>query len=218
MGKILKLLLLISIITINELKGQFPADFTNTKPSGCYAKCLEPEKFDTLYNRYFTLRSIDNTKPIKTIIKSFSIDPEYEKWIKAYKNDSNKILWEIDNENKEVKTIAVLNSKSRRKIAPTLIDTIYIETKRRLQPLKTVWMKIICNNDINNELKDKLVNELKKTGYLNAEFNIEFRDENDFSQDKELRKALFLFQKENNLHIGSITFETLEYLNIYFKP
>jgi len=95
----------------------------------CYAKFVDPENLenlDTTISIYYVLTNGFPAENINLKKETFSIDLKSELWIRAFKNSSYKVLWELDKQSVGSKTVKYLNRKNRKKLDPNIVDTIQI--------------------------------------------------------------------------------------------
>jgi len=75
----------------------------------------------------------------------------------------------------------------------------------------TEWRDVICDNQVNSNLVENIIYELISKGYLPEDYV-----PSSLTFNPPLKKALVLFQKENNLPIGSLDLETLDVLGVNY--
>lgn len=185
-----------------------------SEPGKCYAKCLTP---DTVEEQILTFEIYTGDDPeiekkyVKTEV--VEIAPATSKWVKK-KADNNclsadpndcLILCLVETPAQTVTVQNILIDTTIIKEFETETHTVDFVTASGGQP---VWMSVICN--IDNQLKSDVQEALYELGYDLSEDMLQ----GTFS--KASKEALIEFQKDNRLHIGGFTEETLDMMGIEY--
>ncbi len=182
-----------------------------SEPGKCFAKCLIQDKFLTITDSFPIYSNIEN---IDYDIELIELHPSCQKWVtkKADKDcesdDPNDCLvWcliDVEELTKEVK-IPINPS-----LAGELSYEVYESKKLISKGGWTEWREVVCGKDVTKDLVKKVQFALVEKGYL-GETGI------NNILGKETKAALVLFQKENELPVGQLDFETLASLGIISK-
>lgn len=178
----------------------------------CYVKCNIISKKDTVYKKYYVLKEDTLIKNIKLKTDPIYLNLDNYNKVVAYKNDEEKPIWVLSDEDLTIKYIHYLSRRSRKKVNPELIDTIYIE--KVIGGVFQEWRRTKCSNSIDLDYIKNIEEKLVNIGYMDAKHETSTSIKMELKISDELEAALIRFQKDSNLCYGQLTMETLELLGI----
>lgn len=176
----------------------------------CYAKCMMPDLYKTNYEAYPVYTGNINSEDVETKTIDLELQPASTKWVKkkADKNcvspDPNDCLvWCL------VQVPAVTESVTI--LADTTQSENYQMTSFPTKELSqeggfTEWRQVVCVKDITPQLVNQIQSYLKEEEYYSGTSTSKL--------DRDTKTALSNFQKENNLPLGNLDFETLDFMGI----
>ena len=193
---------------IGEGAGKMP-----NEPGKCYAKCLTPEIVESkVYS--FNIYHGDDSEIKKNYVKTEVIEvaPESQKWVKrkndnCYSADPNDcIVWCLVTEPANIITIENM-------LMDTTVTKEYITETRNVDYISQVrnqekWMTVVC--DPTEKQLTEIQHALSDQGY---DLTVEILQR---KFGKASKNALTQFQKDNALHIGGITEESMDALGLNY--
>lgn len=190
---------------------QARTDSNFNKPNGCYAKCLMPPDFEVEEAEpypVFTGAFLENTEYTEEIL--IQISSPGTKWVKKKAdknclsaNPEDCLVWCLVNVPGLTKTITVVTDTSKTE------DYEYrnIEKVTKIEGEGgTEWRAVVCENEISSSLIRKIQLELKRRDYYIGELSSVF--------DPKTKSALVALQRKENLPIGNLDFDTLDFLGV----
>ena len=180
------------------------------EPGKCYAKCLMPQKIDTIETAYPIYIGNDASNVKLTTVTLMEEPPVTEsrtrKKIGCIPANSDDCLEKYEVEIAPAVYTDYLVARRPTKVPVADIEYKYVLTVNVIPSQFTEWREVICGNKISKNLirtvRAKLINE----GY-------EFQSLGN-EMDSEIKAALVDYQKKNNLPIGQLDIETLKSLRI----
>jgi hypothetical protein len=184
------------------------------KPGRCYAKCLISDVYET---EVLTLPIYIGDKDIaindpnieskEIVIKAESTNWEKKKVDKncLSKKPDNCLVWCLITIPKEAKYVYVVKDTMLNKefrMQEFIVDKLVVKGGY------SDWKEVICDSDVNTDfiinLQEALTHHKYYTGVLSGNF------------DSDIKTALVKCQKENGLPVGSLDFETLDFLGVKY--
>lgn len=212
--------LIATTLSCDTYQGQRRNVYGNTinkkpnEPGKCYAKCLTPEiviEEMLSFHVYTGNDAYIDSLYVKT--ERIEIAPKSQKWIKkkadrnCHSSDPNDCLvWCLIEVPAQIITIENM-------LIDSTVTMDYVKESHKINYVsqtrnQEVWMTVLC--DPTDQQLKKIQEALIRSGY---NLNIELLQRN---FGKASRKALTQYQKDNQLHIGGITEETLTALDIEY--
>ena len=183
------------------------------RPGACYAKCMIPDKIIKEHGLYavYTGEDGENNKNVEFL--EIEINPGGSKWVKK-KADNNCrssdpedcLVWCLVNEPSEYIVLPIVRDT-------TITDQFKIEQVTTTTIVEkggeTEWREVVCNSNVNAFLSREVQSALFQKGYDPGPI------ENNMGATS--KAALIKFQKENNLPVGQLDFETLDALEVNYQ-
>lgn len=201
------LLLLCQCKTIKyELGGETNNAFEKDK---CYAECLVSFEDVTIVSKdsYNVYLGNESDEKVSTEIKSIILQESTTKWEKRKadrnclsSNPDDCVVWclvEVPEIRKEIR-ILVDTSQSNQFENKKIEHQVFGQRKE--------WIEVMCKTDITKSLLSRLQIILNENGY--------YYGDTTKIVDKEILSSLKRFQKDFDLPIGKLDFETLDVLGI----
>ena len=180
-----------------------------SEPGKCYAKCLMPDKFETVKKTIPVYSNIENVDyEIETVI----LKPTSSKWVKKKANRNclsddpeDCLVWCLVEQPAIAKEVKVpINPDDAGKLTYETFETRQFVQKGGL----TQWMEVVCGPDMTKDFVQELQLALVEKGYDLGESGV------NSNLGQETKAALVLYQRENDLPVGQMDFETLASLGI----
>lgn len=189
---------------------------TNVKANNsgkCYAKCLI-QKSRTIYSsdKYAIYTGNEEEENVDVSMVKVVLKPSSTKWVKKKKadktchsvNPEDCMVWCIVYEPRVTKHVKVLLDTSQ---SPNFeYRRVSYEEEPEPEDGHTEWREVLCDVDLTSEIIDDIQKALKDFGYFYGSETYEF--------DSETKKALIAFQRDRELPIGNVDFETLSALRV----
>jgi len=189
-----KLIYLVWPLFLSVLVSAQPGDMPpNPEPGKCYAKSMAPpikaKPADTTYSTYS--RYI-GSKEIKIVRRYHDV--------------------RIDATGRVQERVAIDVPKKLRKLSEEdiMIDTLYTYSAATNESVggTTFWNEIVCGSDITPVLVQQIADQLSNHGFqVNGVYEV---------LDSDLKQAMIEFQRENELPVGQLDFETLDALGVAY--
>jgi len=192
---------------------QSPGDLPpNAQPGKCYAKCLTEESYEEYEIEVPVYTGDPKSKKPKRKKKTIILQDGSSKWIKK-KVDPNCdsqdhddcLVWFLE-EIPAVKVKRVI-VKDTSKTSEYVMEVFTIKETNLGD---TNWREVLCANEVNDYVIAQIRSALVERDFLLFKFGA------DNILDREAKEALKEFQRENNLPIGNLDFETLDFLGIEY--
>jgi len=181
------------------------------RSNGCHAKCLMPPGFEVEEAEsypVFTGAFLDNTEYTEEIL--IQISTSSTKWVKKKAdknclsaNPDDCLVWCLVDVPGQTKTITVVTDTSRTK------DYEYRKVKKLTKVEGkgvTEWRPVLCETNQTVSIISQIQNTLRaKEYYYGSTTGL---------MDTATKKALVAFQKESDLPVGNLDFDTLDALSI----
>ncbi len=181
----------------------------NMKPAGeegeCFAKCLIADKLEYRTGEYAVFTGDEALENVDIEYRKIVIQQSRQKWIKKKTDRNCKTVdgkgcytWCLVEQPEKVERIKVLvdTTQSRN------FEIRYIEYEVMLEKGGfTEWKPILCKADLSDSIIRQIQNALREAGY--------YHGENSKYMNVEIKASLVTFQKDHNLPIGNLDFETL---------
>lgn len=178
----------------------------------CYAKCLI-EKSTIIYSadKYAVYTGNEEEEDVDISIVKVELKPRFTKWLKKRAdgdchapNPEDCMVWCLVHKPAITEEVKVLQDTSQ----STNYEYRAISYKHVPEPGggHTEWRQVLCEEDLTSAIITDLQKALTDLGYFNSSETYEF--------DSETKKALIAFQRELELPIGNLNFETLDVLGI----
>lgn len=191
-----RLFLVVSILYFcNALNAQFGDMPPNAEPGKCYAKCLI---------------EVDSEA-----IEPYTEEVSYTLYVGDKKVRSRTIYHPVtvDANGKEKERIPIEVPKKLRKIPQEDLQKVKYETfhegrEANKETVFTEWREILCGSTVTSNLVHQVVEQLRSRGYsLTEESNV---------MSSKVKAALIAYQRDNDLPVGQLDFETLKALGVAF--
>ncbi len=182
------------------------------RPGACYAKCLMPDLYDRHETDYFVYTGVDPSSKTFVSTEVVEVSPPSTKWVKKRAdrnclsdNPDDCMVWCLVNDPGEHVTLHLVTDT-------TLTKDFNIETITRFELSEkrgyTEWQEVLCNNRVSQGFILELQAALAERGY----------DPGPSSKtvDSKMKAALSQYQRENQLPIGQLDFQTLHALEIEY--
>lgn len=196
-------------IAIAQAPGDLPRD---AEPGKCYAKCLVDDAYEEYEIEVPVYTGDPDDKTVKRMKKTFVIVEESTKWVKkkdenCLSRDANDCLvWELITIPGIVEERIVVKkpSKTDQYIWETIVLRDYSLNEGYIE-----WKEVLCADKVTAYLISEIQEKLIARGFL-----VDFPKEDRI--DSSTKEALQAFQKENNLPVGNLDFETLDALGVNY--
>ena len=176
----------------------------------CYGKCLMPDSYETYTEEYIAYTGNALKEDVDVEVVEIELRPESSRWIRK-KADGNCmsadpedcLVWclvEVPAITREV-TVLLDTTQSKHYTIERIEHTDMVEKGGY-----TAWTEVLCMEEITEVLVGQIQNALKEKGYYDEVNTLQF--------DVKTKASLMRFQKENNLPVGQLDFETLEALEV----
>jgi|GEM_PF-2178863 len=205
----------LEVIHLQEYLFRYPDEFDEIRYfdqslyvglKGCEAKCLISGDY---LNRFQVFNEVDGSANVEETVETTMMTiPAHTKWVKkkadrnCHSSDPNDCLvWCLVEVPEKYETVQVLVDGSlNRNFSKRVIKTQIKVSDGGFSE----YRKVLCEEDITEEIADAIRNALNVRGY-------EAGSENGII-DADLKAALVTFQREMQLPIGQLDFETLSRL------
>jgi len=186
----------------------------NVKPidgdGKCYAKCLIADITELQSEEYAIYTGDESAESVDIEVKKIIVQKGSSKWVKkkvdrncGSPNPDDCLVWCLEEQPDEIEEIKILTDTTQSKnYEIRKIDTEVMIEKGGF----TDWRPVLCGNDLTDLIIDQIQNSLRENNYYNGE--------NTRLIDAKTKASLTRFQKDKNLPIGHLDFETLDMLGI----
>ncbi len=183
------------------------------KNGDCNAKCLIPDQVERYYEEYIAYTGNELEEDVDVVVKKIETKPATSKWIKK-KADKNCLSADPD----DCLVWCLVEIPAQYKNYKILLDTTQsknfeirtIEYEEIIKPGGfTEWRAVLCESEITTSRVIQIQEILESKGLYEEEIHGRI--------DKYTREALVAFQKENNLPVGQLDYETLDVLGVDYK-
>ena len=175
----------------------------------CYGRCGNQKRFDVCSETFFVYLGDEKREKVDLEILQIGIDGNTTEWVrekvdrKSSPNGQAYFKWSIVKNEAPWKTIKILKDT-------TQSDNFEVRRYEHkiLQQANgwPDWIPIVCESDISEKLVQDVQYALKMKGYLNGEISSVYCNNT--------RAALARFQRDYNLYVGLLDFESLEKLGV----
>lgn len=199
---------LFALFSMAQAPGDLPP---NAEPGKCFAKCLIGDDFRISTFEVAVYSGTPEDKTVKRKTKKIILAEGKTEWVK--KKSDRKCLSGDPNDCLVWCLVETPEVSVEREVVLDLskTDAYVMETFEKKELKKkggfTEWKEIICANKVNSNLIRQIQNALLSEGFLE-----ELPRKAKFKS--KTKQALQSFQRENDLPIGNLDFETMDALNI----
>lgn len=183
----------------------------NAEPGKCYAKCLVSDSYSYDSTQYQVFTGDEKTENVDLETIEIVTKPGGSKWVKKpspncrSKDPKDCLVWCLEENPAETKTLKVVKDINQTSNYKT--ETVVIKTLQQKGGF-TEWKEVVCSNNITLRLIQQVQQALITEGYYRGELAISAY------LDNPTKAALTSYQKEMELPVGNLDFETLNLLNI----
>jgi hypothetical protein len=180
--------------------------------SKCYARCMMPERYETISNEYVIYTSDESVEDVEVEHKVLELAPATTEWVKK-KAERNCLSADPD----DCLVWCLVNSPAVTREITVLLDTtqsrnFIIESIGKRGTFKTGGgteiREVLCDDDVTNEIITQIQETLRDNGYWKGDITGKL--------DDKTKEALNRFQIINSLPQDQLDIETLEALGILF--
>lgn len=180
------------------------------KDGTCNARCLIPDQVERHYEEYIAYTGNELEEDVDVVVKKIQTKPATSKWIKK-KADKNCLSDDPD----DCLVWCLVEIPEQYRNYKILLDTMQsknfeirsIEYEEIIKPGGyTEWRAVLCEDQVTTSRVIQIQEALEYEGLYQEEIH--------GNMDKYTREALVAFQKENNLPVGQLDYETLDVLGV----
>ncbi len=185
------------------------------KSGKCYARAQPKNSYETYFKDYAIYTGNESEETVDLEYVELIIKPASTKWVKKKadincisENQDDCLVWclvEIPPET-EAFTILIDTTQSKNYEVKSLR---YEELSEQGDIVINVWTAVLCKSDITVDVITQIQSALVAEEYLTAQTEATFNDQT--------KEALAEFQRDNNLAVGQLDFETLSILGVQIK-
>jgi hypothetical protein len=212
--KIVGLAFLILVVFANcktNKRGRYKPSVQSSYQDGrCYSKCLMPEKHEPDTIEYPVFIGDENEENVDIEIVQVVMRPKTQMWVKK-QSDRNCLSPDPN----DCATMCLMEVPEVIRDVKVLIDTTQTQNYQiqRIYVQKVIknggyweWREVLCEQNITTSVIEHIQKSLIEKGYFEGKATMKF--------DKNTRSSIVKFQRENNLPIGNLDFETLDVLGV----
>jgi len=178
-----------------KIKDEMPSD-----PEKCYAKSIIVDQTEKIEKDFSIYDGDAEQKDVDIEVMQIEISPASTKW---KKQNEEWTLVEIPAEYKTYNVLLDTTQTSNYHIETITTKTTIISTGGF-----TEWKEVVCEEDRTDKLIKEIQTALSDKEYSGGLINGIF--------DDKWNQALVSFQKENELPLGQLDTETLDYLEVQY--
>lgn len=184
----------------------------NGEPGKCYAKCMMPDRIDTIQTDYPIYIGVDTTK-VKLSVVTLMDEPAVFEWrTRKKKNcistDAEKCLENYQAEVTPAVYTDYLVAKRPNKVPEEDLHYRTIVSIVERKGGYTEWHEVLCGNHVSKKLIRQVREKLQDNGYELTDFGL---------MDKEFKLALRTYQEQHSLPIGQLDIQTLKSLDVNYR-
>ncbi len=193
-------------------KKDYSIDKEDFEEGKCYAKCLISNQYIEKENDYIVYTGNELDEDVDTEVLELEIKPNRTEWVQervdgncVSSNPDDCLVWCLEEVQAEVIELILVNDTSQTNNYEIQRIPILVLNEKRSH---TAWREVICDEDITISLITDIQNALRKAGFYS------YNNTNTPILDSKTKASLKTFQRENQLPIGYLNLETLNYLGI----